>query len=80
MPKSNNTTIWTTIYLVVCGYGCKIGLQKDMCSKEIGVCAQNMQTMGGLMVNMGPIQPLDKHQTTKINMAMIRYLYELHDM
>ena len=43
MPKSNNTTIWTTIYLVVCGYGCKNGHQKDMFSKEIGVRAQNTQ-------------------------------------
>ena len=33
-------------------YASKIGCQKDMYSKEIGLCAQNTITISGLLVNI----------------------------
>ena len=53
MPKSNTTIMWTPIfegYVVKCGS--KNWHQKDMCPKEIGLCAQNMPHVLGSMVNM----------------------------
>jgi hypothetical protein len=42
---------WTAVvefYGKACNYR---GHQKDMCSDEIGVCAQNINTIVGLVVN-----------------------------
>ena len=53
MLDSNISIIWTPIfewYVVRCGS--KNGQQIYICSKQIGLCAQNMLTVLGSIVNM----------------------------
>ena len=53
VPKSNIAIIRAPIVeWYVIRYEPKIGHQKDMCSKQIGLCAQNMLTIIAPIMNM----------------------------
>ena len=48
----------------------RMDTKKTCFQKRLGYVLKIRKTIGGSMVNMRPIQPLDKHQKNKITMAM----------
>ena len=53
MPKLDTWLDWTPNFeKYVIRYGSKYEYQTDMHLKEIGLCAQNMKTITGSIVNM----------------------------
>ena len=65
VPNFNTRTIWTFIfkwYVVRCGS--KNGHQNDTWLKDIGLCAQNMLSILGSLINLfkGPIWLFNEHE------------------